>query len=175
MPARALVACGATWRVSGNQLVSTGLRQDRLDARGPILKSFSDAAAGDLARTPRARARARSARGGSRRGGAGRPSEDPGRGLRTSVRRDARRYRTSPALWPPDRCSPRSRLEAEGGVGLRGLVWDGAPREPGGGHEHALGRVRRVDRPGEVPPVLHVIGTYAALTSLAYYQYSMLV
>ena len=32
------------------------------------------------------------------------------------------------------------------------------PREPGGGHEHALGRVRRIDRPGEVPEVAFTHG-----------------
>ena len=33
------------------------------------------------------------------------------------------------------------------------------PREPGGGYKHALGRVRRIDRPGEVPKVAFTHGS----------------
>ena len=32
------------------------------------------------------------------------------------------------------------------------------PREPGGSHEHALGRARRIDRPGEIPEVAFTHG-----------------
>ena len=51
LPAPSPTTSPESGRASGNRLVSTGgLRQDRLDARGPILESFADAAAADLAR-----------------------------------------------------------------------------------------------------------------------------
>ena len=50
LPAPSPTTSPESGRASGNRLVSTGLRQDCLDERGPILQSFADAAAADLAR-----------------------------------------------------------------------------------------------------------------------------